>query len=389
MLTSAKPLETNEIHWFPAPYLPVRGNYKTRNLGFCFFLRNKKKTNKESIIRIMNRLLILFFLLCTMDCFSQISSSTVDFSPSFIDGSHLSIAKENSKYSMTIIHNGISEKGILADSLLTNLQLIFVEYFKQKCTLDSIKKIEELEMAKNGVHIVELDGIGVEGVLLDNYNKRSFSFRTPQRGSNDQMLISTLFKLMFNTFNNPETINYLEQLKGYFPFGVGLKELSESPFRNGWYYRQLKSMNEPILYDKTNKNLRVFRYTNLGTFSNPFSIRVELIDSVVIFNYKLTDGKGGYAIGKLIKDFQEKMLISDWNKLFAKVESIHFWDMHTFRSFDPNGVINDGTECIFEGLIGDKYHFVTRNTPDRYGDKEFASLCNFMNGFLLSIDKKL
>jgi hypothetical protein len=322
-----------------------------------------------------------------MDCFSQISSLTVDFSPSFIERSQLIICKENSKYSMTIRNSKINEKGILADSLISDLQLFFVDYYKQKFTLDSIKKIKELEMDKNAVEISELDGIGVEGVLVDNNNERSFNFSSPRSGSNDQKLISTLYKLMYNTFNKPETINYLEQLKGYFPFGVGLKELSESPFRNGWYYRHLKSMNEPILYDKTNKNLRVFRYTNLGTFSNPFTIRVELIDSIVIFNYKLTDGEGGYTIGKLKKDIREKLLITDWNKLFAKVESIHFWDMHTYRNFDPNGVINSGTECIFEGLIGDKYHFVTRNTSDRYGDKEFTSLCNLMDGLFLSIDK--
>lgn len=333
----------------------------------------------------MKRLLILVFLLCTMDCFSQISRLTVDFSPSFIEGSHLSIVNENSKYSMTITHNGISEKGILADSLLTDLQLFFIDYFKQKFTLDSIKEIEELEMEKSGVHIMELDGIGVEGMMVDNHNKWSFNFRTPQGGSNDQKLISKLYKLMYNTFNKPETINYLEQLKSYFPFGVGLS----SPFRYGWYYKHLKSMNEPILYDKTDKNLKVFRYTNLGTFSKPFTIRVELIDSIVIFNYKLTDGEGGCTIGKLKKDIREKLLITDWNKLFAKVESIHFWDMHTYRNFDPNSVINSGTECIFEGLIGDKYHFVTRNTTDRYGDKEFTSLCNLMDGFFLSIDKKI
>lgn len=335
----------------------------------------------------MKKLLILFFLLSTMDCFSQLSSLTVDFSPSFIERSQLLIDKENSKYSMTIRNSKINEKGILADSLISDLQLFFVEYFKQKFTLDSIEKVKELERAKNEVPILGLDGITVNGVLVDKYTERSFNFWSPQGGSNDQKLISTLYKLMYNTFNKPETINYLEQLKGYFPFGVGLKELSESPFRNGWYYRHLKSMNEPILYDKTNKNLRVFRYTNLGTFSNPFTIRVELIDSIVIFNYKLTDGEGGYAIGKVIKNIREKLLITDWNKLFTKVESIHFWDMHTYRSFDPNGVINSGTECIFEGLIGDKYHFITRNTPDRFGDKEFASLCNLMNGFFLSIDK--
>ena len=335
----------------------------------------------------MKRLLILLFLLFTMDCFSQISSLTVDFSPSFIAGSQLMICKENSKYSMTITHYGISEKGILPDSILSDLQLFFIDYFKQKHTLDSIKEIERIEMEKNGVHIVELDGIGVEGLLVDNHAQRSFNFRTPQGGSNDQKLISTLFKLMYNTFNKPETIIYLEQLKGYFPFGVGLKELSESPFRNGWYYRQLKSMNEPLLYDKTTKNLKVFRYTNLGAFSNPFIIRVELIDSMVVINYKLTDGEGGYKIGKLKKDVQYKLLISDWNKLFSKVVSIHFWDMHSYRNFDPNGVINSGIECTFEGLIGDKYHFVTRYTPDIYGDKELDSLCNLMNGFFLSIDK--
>lgn len=322
-----------------------------------------------------------------MDCFSQITSLSIDFSPSFIHGSRLSIVKENSKYSMTIIHYGISEKGFLADSLVTDLQLFFVDYFKQKFTLDSIKEKEELKIGKNAVQIMELDGIGVEGVLVEKDYEREFYFRTPQKGSNDQRLISTLFKLMYNTFNKPETINYLEQLKGYFPFGIGLKVPSESPFRNGWYFKHLKSMNEPRFYDKTSKNLRVFRYTNLGTFSNPFTIRVELIDSTVIINYKLTDGEGGYAIGKLIKDIRKELLLTDWNKLFAKVESIHFWDMQSYRNFDPNAVINAGTECIFEGLIGDKYHFVTRYIPDRYEDKEFASLCNLMNGIFLSIDK--
>lgn len=125
--------------------------------------------------------------------------------------------------------NKINEKGILADSLISDLKLNLVDYFEQKFTLDSIEKIKELEKGKNAVQILELDGIGVEGVLVDNYNERSFNFRTPHRGSNDQKLISTLFKLMYKTFIKPETINYLEQLESYFPFGLGLKKLNESP----------------------------------------------------------------------------------------------------------------------------------------------------------------
>ncbi|HEY5589602.1 MAG TPA: hypothetical protein VIK55_01170 [Paludibacter sp.] len=161
-------------------------------------------------------------------------------------------------------------------------------------------------------------------------------------------------------------------------------------FQNKWYSKHLGSMNEPILYDKADKNLKIFRYTNLGTWTNPFIIRVELKDSIVIINYKRTNGKGGYGTGKVIKDIQKQLLITDWNKLFAKVDSIHFWNMHSFQNFVSNGVqmvIMDGTEWIFEGLKGDKYHFVTRNTPDSYGDKAYASLCNLMSDLFLSVDK--
>ena len=177
----------------------------------------------------MKKLLLLFILLSTMDCFSQISSLTVDFSPSFIAKSRLSVVKENSKYSMTIIQNGISEKGIMADSLMTDLQLLLVDYFKQKFTLDSIIKNEEIEMEKNGVQIFELDGIGVKGVLVDNKNERSFNFSTPRKGTIDHHLMVVLYKLMYKAFTKPETINYLEQMESYFSLGLGLKKLKDSP----------------------------------------------------------------------------------------------------------------------------------------------------------------
>lgn len=157
--------------------------------------------------------------------------------------------------------------------------------------------------------------------------------------------------------------------------------------QNNWYSRHLASMNEPILFDKADDKLKVFRYTNLGTFSNPFTIRVELHDSIVIINYKQTDGQGGYGAGKLIKDIQKQISITDWNRILAKVESSHFWEMHTYRRFDPDFSILDGTEWIFEALIGGKYHFVTRNTPENEGDKDYASLCNLIYEYYLVIDK--
>lgn len=181
----------------------------------------------------------------------------------------------------------------------------------------------------------------------------------------------------------------------YFPSQLpDVKDLNDDKmddFRNKWYSRHLASLNEPILFNKTGESLKVFRYTNLGTFSNPYVIRVELLDTIVTFNFKLTDGKGGYGTGKIIKEYQKQLPIAEWNRILSKVESTHFWDLHSFRKYTKDGVeyvIMDGSEWIFEGLIGEKYHFVTRNTPESYDDKDYASLCRLMYEYFLSIDKE-
>lgn len=183
----------------------------------------------------MKGLFIFLFLLTTIGCFGQINSLTVDFSPSFIEESQLMINKENSKYSMSIHNSKINEKCLLADSLTSDLQLFFVDYFKQKFTLDSIEKVNELEREKNGIHVVGLDGITVKGVLVDKNGERSFDFWSPQKQTINHKLMSILFKQMYSTFNKPETINYLENLEGYFAFGLGLKKLSESPLTYKMY----------------------------------------------------------------------------------------------------------------------------------------------------------
>jgi hypothetical protein len=169
----------------------------------------------------MKKLLILLFLLSTLDCYSQIKSLTVDFAPSFIESSQLSIVKENPKYSITIQNSKINETWYFADSSLLDLQLLFVDYFRLKYSLYSIKKTE--------VQIIELDGISVKGVLLDDFGDRVFDFRSPRKGTIDHNLMSVLYKLMYNAFTKPETIAYLEQLEDYFTFGLGLRKLNESP----------------------------------------------------------------------------------------------------------------------------------------------------------------
>ena len=149
---------------------------------------------------------------------------------------------------------------------------------------------------------------------------------------------------------------------------------SLSDFVNQWYSRHLYSMKAPILFNKTDKQLKVFRYTNLGTWSNPISYQIELNDSIVTITYKRTKGLGGYKAGRLIKNKHRTLQLQDWEALLTKVDSTNFW---TIPSHDTNMIL-DGAEWIFEGLFDNKYHIVTRNSPDDYGGKDYASLCNFI-----------
>jgi hypothetical protein len=210
--------------------------------------------------------------------------------------------------------------------------------------------------------------------------------------------ISLIFIIVFGFISNVDSQKVEKSNVGglmYFPLQISdVKEEVDDKmgdFQNRWYSRHLASMNEPVLFDKTNENFKVFRYTNLGSDNNPYTIRIELIDSIVILNYKLTDGKGGYGTGKIIKEFQKQLTIAEWNRILAKVESTHFWNIHSFRRIIEGSVEImdlDGAEWIFEGIIGNKYHFVTRNTPEGTDDKDFASLCNLLYEYFLVIDKE-
>jgi hypothetical protein len=179
----------------------------------------------------MKKLLIFVFLLSTIDSYCQMSSLTVDFYPSFIKGCQLKISKDNSNYSVSISNTKINEVGIVPDSLISDLKPFLDDYFVQKFTLDSLKKVEEQRNWDDNhfVDIPGLDGITVKGVMVDNSTEKSFSFWSPGKGSIDHDLIIKLFNLMNTSFSKSETIVYIEQLEGYFSFGLGLKKLKEDP----------------------------------------------------------------------------------------------------------------------------------------------------------------
>ncbi|KFE97974.1 hypothetical protein IX39_16330 [Chryseobacterium formosense] len=149
---------------------------------------------------------------------------------------------------------------------------------------------------------------------------------------------------------------------------------SLSLFRNKWYSKHLNSLKEISLFDKKDENLKIVRYTNLGTWSNPFVYKMENQTGQIILTYKQTDGLGGYQTGKIIKEHTKKVNLEKWNNFISKANDINFWNMDTH---DPN-IVLDGEEWILEILIDGKYHLVTRNNPENNDDSEFAELCNLL-----------
>lgn len=149
-------------------------------------------------------------------------------------------------------------------------------------------------------------------------------------------------------------------------------------FINQWYSKHLKSLKEPILYKLKNENKKIIRFTHIGTWSNPFSYRIENNAGQITLTYSKTKGVGGYHAGRRIKHDQKIVKVENWNNIMKKIDSIQFWKMATH---DPN-IVLDGEEWILEVLVDGKYHFVTRNSPHVYDEKKYADLCNLVGNNL-------
>lgn len=163
-----------------------------------------------------------------------------------------------------------------------------------------------------------------------------------------------------------------------FPCNYPEPQDSLDEFRNTWYSKHLISLEEPRIYTQRGNDWKIIRYTNLGTWSNPYSIRIENRNGKILGTYSKSKGLGGYQAGRRIKFKEKKLTEKEWGEIELKIDKIEFWQIPTH---DPN-IILDGEEWILEILWNDKYHFVTRNSPDVYDGKEYAELCNLIENTL-------
>lgn len=139
-------------------------------------------------------------------------------------------------------------------------------------------------------------------------------------------------------------------------------------FKNKWYSKNLTALKEPILKDLKLENKEIYRYTNIGTWSAPYSYRIEKSDSEIIIIKKRSNGQGGYDPGLLVEDETKYITEEDFNELIDNLNKIYFWSLPTHD--DQIGL--DGAEWIIEGYKNGTYHFVTRWTPDYDGVNDFV-----------------
>lgn len=141
-------------------------------------------------------------------------------------------------------------------------------------------------------------------------------------------------------------------------------------FENEWYSTHLASMKEPILYNQIGQGKKVVRFTHLGTWTKPYSYRIENINGRITGTYNKTLGRGGYSAGPRIKHQVRELNMTDWNVMVSRIDST-FWNIQTH---DTNMVF-DGDKWILEVLMDDKYHVVERNCPEHFDEKFCADLC--------------
>jgi len=129
-----------------------------------------------------------------------------------------------------------------------------------------------------------------------------------------------------------------------------------------YYTKFLISCDEPALDEKLPDT---YRFIYLRSFHNPIIVRLEKDKNNVKIYWKITDGKGGYDLGKMFVNEIKTLSIEDWNDFEKLVNDKKFWTMNSFN----NDIENDGATWLIEGKKQGKYHLV-----ERWGGGEISSL---------------
>jgi len=140
------------------------------------------------------------------------------------------------------------------------------------------------------------------------------------------------------------------------------------------YTRQLTAFKEPLLTADSSQS-EIYRFTWLRTFHHPIAVRIEKHNNASNLYWKVTDGMGGYAPGKLIADKQKTISKETWNKFNYLLKQLNFWHMKKDSTELP---VSDGAQWVLEGKSVNKYHFVDIQNPGI--SNSYHKCCYFLVG---------
>jgi len=130
-------------------------------------------------------------------------------------------------------------------------------------------------------------------------------------------------------------------------------------FRNDWYSKHLKAMDEPSLSSIAEPD-ETYRFLWLRSFHHPIAIRVWRTGEERNMVFKELDGAGGYEPGKLIVNQTQQIAVKEWDEFISLLQRASYWRLPAEKK--ESGC--DGAEWILEGKKGERYHLVDRWSPD-------------------------
>ena len=218
---------------------------------------------------------------------------------------------------------------------LKNFAKNSIKYFKVVCNQQ-----EEFK------EILKYPILQLANYLNDKHNKDYFE------NHNEQLLYFPVF--VFAKLPKDWKTNYSVNVVDSYSYEYGFSGIDRALKSINYYTDFLISCDEPALDEKLPDT---YRFILLRTFHNPIIVRLEKHrDSVKIY-WKITDGKGGYGLGKMFVNETKTLSIEDWNNFEKLVDNTKFW---TLSSFDNNEIGNDGSTWLIEGKKQGKYHLVER-----------------------------
>jgi hypothetical protein len=164
----------------------------------------------------------------------------------------------------------------------------------------------------------------------------------------------------------PSTIP--KNVRPFFPVGAlapGSPDLDEHLSR--WYSTPLWAMNEPRLFE--NSQGEGFRFTWIGSFGQPFSVRVTKYSTGASATGRVADGVGGFRASKIIKSSTRQISSLQWEELVKEGNAIQFWELPP-----EQGILGmDGSRWVLEAYQDGRYHVVAWFAPTK--GSAFRILC--------------